>query len=292
MNRVLIVGCGDIGRRLARRWGEEGVPVSALARSSRSARRLEELRIAPIPGDLDEPETLAGLPTKGALTYYLAPPPGGGDSDPRVKAFLGSIPRREEPEKIVYMSTTAVYGDLRGGWATEETPTAPRTARGRRRLDAENAFLAWGRERNVPVVILRVAGIYGPGRLPIEKVRGGAPVLLDSESPYSNRIHSEDLARICVAAGRRGRGGAVYNVSDGRPGTIAEYYCAVADRLGVPHPPKVTMSEARRAMSGEMLSYLSESKRIDNRKLLAELRIALLYPTLESGLAASMGEEN
>ena len=292
MNRVLIVGCGDIGRRLARRWQEEGVPVCALARSSRSARRLEGLGIAPIPGDLDEPATFALLPTKGALAYYLAPPPEGGDSDPRVQAFLDRIPPGEEPEKIVYMSTTAVYGDLRGGWATEETPPAPGTARGRRRLDAEDAFRAWGRERTVPVVILRVAGIYGPDRLPIDKVKGGAPVLAEHESPYSNRIHSEDLARICVAAGSRGRGGAVYNVSDGLPGTIAEYYCAVADLLGVPRPPAVTLAEARRVMSGAMLSYLSESKRVDNRKMLAELGVTLLYPTLESGIAASMGEGN
>jgi nucleoside-diphosphate-sugar epimerase len=291
MNRLLIVGCGDIGRRVARLWQEEGVPVSALARSPQSARRLKGLGIETVAGDLDEPATLAGLRTKGALAYYLAPPPGGGDSDPRVQAFLDRIPPGEEPEKIVYMSTTAVYGDLRGRWATEETPPAPGTARGRRRLDAENLLLAWGRVRNVPVVILRVAGIYVPCRLPVEKVRESAPVLAESESPFTNRIHSEDLARVCVAAAKRGRPGAVYNVSDGRPGTMAQYYCAVADLLGIPRPPAVTMDVARRVMGGEMLSYLSESKRVENRKMRAELGVKLLYPTLESGLAASLGGE-
>jgi nucleoside-diphosphate-sugar epimerase len=290
VDRVFIVGCGDVGRRLARLWQEEGVPVSALARSPQSARRLEGLGIEPVAGDLDEPATLAGLPTKGALAYFLAPPPRGGDTDPRMRTFLSGIRFGEEPEKIVSMSTTAVYGDLRGGWATEETLPAPGTARGRRRLDAENASSAWGRERNVPVVILRVAGIYGPGRLPVEKVREGAPVLAESASPFSNRIHSVDLARVCVAAAKRGRAGAVYNVSDGRPGTIAQYYHAVADLLGVPRPPAVTMDEARRLMGGEMLSYLSESKRVDNRKMREELGVNLLYPTLESGLAASLGE--
>jgi nucleoside-diphosphate-sugar epimerase len=244
-----------------------------------------------VAGDLDEPESLAGLPTKGALAYYLAPPPGRGETDPRVRAFLGCIPPGEEPETTVYMSTTAVYGDLRGGWATEETPPAPSAARGMRRLDAENVLLAWGRQGGVPVVILRVAGIYGPGRLPVEKVREGAPVLAGSDSPFSNRIHSEDLARVCVAAARRGTGGAVYNVSDGQPGTIAQYYCAVADLLGVPRPPTMTMAKARRVMSQEMLSYLSESKRVDNRKMREELGVALLYPTLETGLAASLGGE-
>ena len=286
MDRVFIVGCGDIGRRLARLWGEEGVPVSALARSPQSAHRLEALGVVPVTGNLDEPATLVRLPTKGALAYYLAPPPEGGDSDPRVRAFLDRIPPGEEPEKIVYMSTTAVYGDLRGEWATEETSPAPGTARGKRRLDAENAFCAWGRGKNVPVVILRVAGIYGPGRLPVEKVREGAPVLAESESPFSNRIHSEDLARICVAAAKRGRAGAVYNVSDGNPGTMAQYYDAVADLLGVPRPPVVTMDEARRVMGGRMLSYLSESKRVDNRKMREELEVVLRYPTRESGLAA------
>ena len=292
MNRVLIVGCGDIGRRVARLWREEGFPVCALARSSQSARRLEVLGITPVAGDLDEPESLAGLPTKGALAYYLAPPPGRGETDPRMRAFLECIPPGEEPETIVYMSTTAVYGDLRGGWATEETPPSPSAARGMRRLDAENALLAWGRQGSVPVVILRVAGIYGPGRLPIEKVREGAPVLAGNDSPFSNRIHSEDLARVCVAAARRGTGGAVYNVSDGQPGTIAQYYCAVADLLGVPRPPTMTMAEARRVMSQAMLSYLSESKRVDNRKMREELGVTLLHPTLETGLAASLdGEE-
>ncbi|HBX43903.1 MAG TPA: NAD(P)-dependent oxidoreductase [Deltaproteobacteria bacterium] len=287
MNRVFIVGCGYIGLRVARLWEDEGASVSALARSPESARPLEERGIAPVQGDLDEPATLVGLPIKGTWAYYLAPPPERGDADPRMRAFLDRIPPGEEPEKIVSMSTTAVYGDLHGEWATEETPPAPATARGRRRLDAERAVLSWGRQRGISVVILRVAGIYGPGRLPLDKVRKRTPVLAGSESPCSNRIHADDLARVCVAAAKRGRGGAVYNVSDGQPGTISQYYCAVADRLGVPRPPEVTMSEARRVMSEAMLSYLSESKRVDNRKMREELGVELLYPDLDSGLAAS-----
>ncbi len=292
MNRVFLVGCGDIGLRVARLWGEDGVPVFALVRSPESARRLGDLGITPMVGDLDDPATFAGLPTKNALVYYLAPPPNRGDTDPRMLAFVDHIPPGEEPEKIVYMSTTAVYGDLRGGWATEETPPAPGTARGKRRLDAENTLLVWGRVKNVPAVILRVVGIYGPGRLPYGKVREGAPVVAENESPFSNRIHSEDLARVCVAAAKRGGAGAVYNVSDGLPGTITRYYYAVADQLGVPRPPVVTMDEARRMMSEGMLSFLSESKRVDNRKMLTELGVVLLYPTLESGIAASMDEED
>ncbi len=209
-----------------------------------------------------------------------------------MRAFLSRIPSGEDPDKIVYMSTTGVYGDLGGGVATEETPPSPGTSRGKRRLDAESALLAWGRERSVPAVILRVAGIYGPGRLPIEKVRKGTPVPAENDSPFTNRIHSEDLARICVAAGRRGKGGAVYNVSDGHPGTITQYYNAVADLLGVRRPPAVTMAEARKALDKAMLSYLGESKRVDNRKMLQELGVELLYPDLETGLAASRQDDD
>ncbi len=140
-------------------------------------------------------------------------------------------------------------------------------------------------------MILRVAGIYGPGRLPVEKVRKGGPVLAESEAPASNRIHSEDLARVCVAAAKRGGAGAVYNVSDGEPGTITQYYFAVADLLGLPRPRAVTMPEARRVMSKEMVSYLTDSKRVDNRKMREELGVTLLYPTLEAGLAASLEEK-
>lgn len=288
MDRVLIVGCGDIGRRVARLWSARGVEVFGLARSPRTAARLSRQGIVPVPGDLDARETLRGLPTRGALVYYFAPPPAEGETDPRARAFAEAVPGAYVPEKLVCMSTTAVYGDLKGGWATEETPAAPETDRGRRRLDAENVFLAWGRERNVPVVVLRVAGIYGPGRLPVEAIRRGTPVLEEADSPYTNRIHAEDLARVCMAAGERGPGGRIYNVSDGVPGTITEYYYAVADRLGLPRPPAVGLAESRKVLSPGLVSYLSESRRIDSRRMREELDVALLYPTLASGLAASL----
>ncbi|MDA8121044.1 MAG: SDR family oxidoreductase [Deltaproteobacteria bacterium] len=282
---ILIIGCGDIGCRVAKLWQEEGASVSAMARSSRSARRLEPLGILPVGGDLDDPASLRGLPVNGSILYYLAPPPDTGETDTRMRAFLASLPPGNDPSRFVYMSTTGVYADMRGGWVTEETPANPETDRGKRRLDAENSVLSWGRTRNVPVVILRVSGIYGPGRIPVERVRAGAPVLSRDEAPFTNRIHSEDLARICVAAAKRGKGGSVYNVSDGNPGTITQYYNAVADRMGLPRPPVVTMAEARRTMSEAMLSYLSESKRVDSRKMREELGITLRYPDLASGLA-------
>ncbi|MGE5190069.1 MAG: NAD-dependent epimerase/dehydratase family protein, partial [Gemmatimonadota bacterium] len=190
MDRVLIVGCGDIGRRVARLWGARGAAVLGLARSPAAAARLSRLGIAPVAGDLDDRGTLRGLPTRGALVYHFAPPPAEGTTDPRTRALVEAVPGGEEPETLVYMSTTGVYGDLKGGWATEETPPAPETDRGRRRLDAEDVLRAWGRARTVPVVVLRVAGIYGPGRLPVESIRRGTPVLDAAISPYANRIHA------------------------------------------------------------------------------------------------------
>ncbi len=291
MDRVLIVGCGDIGRRVARLWTARGAAVSGLARSPAAADRLSRLGIAPVPADLDDPRTLRGLPTRGALVCYFAPPPERGTDDPRARAFADAVPAGEAPAKLVYMSTTAVYGDLGGGWATEETPAAPATDRGRRRLDAENVLLAWGRERGVPVVVLRVAGIYGPGRLPVEAIRRGTPVLDAAEAPYTNRIHADDLARVCVAAAERGRGGRIYNVSDGIPGTITEYFHAVADRLGLPRPRTVGLAEARKLLSPALLSYLSESRRLATRRMREELGVALLYPTLAAGLEASLDDD-
>jgi nucleoside-diphosphate-sugar epimerase len=288
---VFIAGCGDVGARVAKLWAARAAAVAALARSGESAERLSRLGIAPVPGDLDDPASLRGIPSRGAFLYYFAPPPEGGETDPRVRAFLAALSRGEEPARAVYMSTTAVYGDNRGAWVTEETPAAPATARGKRRLDAERAFFGWGRERGVPVVILRVSGIYGPGRLPVEAVRRGAPVVREGEAPWTNRIHADDLAAVCVAAMERGRDRAVYNVADGSPGTITQYYNAVADLLGLPRPPAVSMEEARRAMSPGMLSYLSESRRLDARRMREELGVTLRYPDLAAGLPSCLGTE-
>ena len=290
--RVFIAGCGDIGGRVAGLWRAKGAKVLALARSEETAARLSRSGIEPFRGDLDDPASLALVPARGCLLYYLAPPPATGETDPRARTFLAALRGGEEPAKAVYMSTTAVYGDNGGAWVTEETPPAPASARGKRRFDAEGVFLAWGRERRVPVVILRVSGIYGPGRLPVEAVRRRAPVVREDEAPWTNRIHADDLAAVCVAAADRGRDGAVYNVSDGIPGTITQYYNAVADLLGIPRPPAVTMAEARKVMGPGMLSYLSESRRLDVRRMREELAVTLRYPDLAAGLPSCRPKEN
>jgi nucleoside-diphosphate-sugar epimerase len=286
ISSVFIVGCGDIGVRVAQLWQTRGVTVSGLARSTANRMRLEAKGITAVPGDLDDVRSLSALPTHNALIYYFAPPPEGGSADPRMEHFLDAIFPDRLPHKIVYLSTSGVYGDHQGGWVNEDTPPNPRTLRAKARLAAETALLDWGRVRDVPVVILRVGGIYGPGRLPIERIKQGQPVVRREEAPYTNRIHADDLGQVCVAAAEHGAKRRIYNVCDGEYSTMSDYFNAVADRLGLPRPPQISLSEAQRTLSPEMLSYLNESRRMDNRRLREELGVTLLYPTLETGLAA------
>ena len=291
MKNILIIGCGDIGRRTAALWQARGAHVAGLARSEAGDARLAQLGIQPLPGDLDRPASLATLPYRSTLLYYFAPPPPEGTTDPRLRALLHAIPADAAPEKIVYISTTGVYGDSHGDWVDEESPVNPQAARSRRRLDAETALRAWGTEHKVPVVILRVPGIYGDGRLPLDAVRAQRPVLDEGESGYTNRIHADDLARVCLAAAERGRADRIYNVSDGNPGSMTSYFNTLADTLGVARPPVVSRAEAQKIFSAGMLSYLNESRRISNRRMLEELGVELLYPTLEAGLAASLAKD-
>jgi nucleoside-diphosphate-sugar epimerase len=151
-------------------------------------------------------------------------------------------------------------------------------------------FTEWGSLRKVPIVILRVTGIYGPGRFPVSQLQTGQPVLNEAEGALTNRIHIDDLARICLAAGEKGADGDIFNVSDGHPTTMTHYFNAVADFLGYPRPPQVSMAEAAQVMSPLMLSYMTESRRLDNSKMLRNLGVKLLYPDLESGLAHDKGE--
>jgi len=281
---ALIVGCGDIGVRVARLVRADGRRVAAVARSPKSAQRMKGEGIEPVAADLDRPESLVGLPTAGRQIFYLAPPPGGGPVDTRMRNFCQALEQLQAPAKILYMSTSGVYGDCGGRQVDETTPVNPQTSRAKRRLDAETRLQEWGQANGVPIVILRVTGIYGPGRLPIARIRQGHPVLAEEDSPPTNRIHADDLAVVCVAAAQRAGDGEIYNVSDGQPGTMTGYFDAVADLLDLDRPPRVSLAEARQVMNPMMMSYLSESRRMNNHKMLRELAVELQYPDLEAGL--------
>jgi nucleoside-diphosphate-sugar epimerase len=290
MTSIFIVGCGGVGTLVARRWLAQGARVQALARSKQTASRLAEEGIVAIVGDLDHSSGLSGLPLAGAWIYYFAPPPGRGVTDPRMAAFVAALEGGGEPPAgVVYISTSGVYGDCQGAWVDEAREPAPQADRARRRLDAEQQLRSWGRRSGVKVVVLRVGGIYGPDRLPLARLQQGLPVLRPDQSPYSNRIHIDDLVAACLAALERGRPDAIYNVCDDAPSSMTDYFFAVADAMGLARPPTIGMDEARRVMSPAMLSYLTESRRLVNRRMHDELGIVLQYPDLARGLAALGG---
>jgi nucleoside-diphosphate-sugar epimerase len=287
---MLIVGCGDVGRRLAADAHDRGEPVFCIVSSPASARGLLEGHLHSVAVDLDAAApALAGEWDQREI-FYLAPPPSSGDGDPRMRRFLGALPTTG-PHRIVSVSTTGVYGDCQGAWVDEQRPPNPQTDRARRRYDAERQLSAWHDAGRGEFVILRVAGIYGPGKLPLERLRKQVPMIGADDAPWTNRIHIDDLVAVCRAAMSHGRDTEVYNVSDGNPGNMREYFDRVADRYGLPRAPLITLAEARAALSPGMLSYLGESRRLDNRKMLAELGISLRCPTLDDGLSACHAED-
>ncbi|MFV2055791.1 MAG: SDR family oxidoreductase [Thiohalomonadales bacterium] len=284
MRKILICGYGDIGARVAQTWKDRHAQVCVLCRTDPVLKDSQKT-IKWLSWDLDKLSHEKTL-SLADIVYYFAPPPATGDKDTRIGAFLSSL---APPKKFVLISTSAVYGDCGGAWVTEAAETQPISARGKRRLDAEQISRDWCDRNGVEVVILRVPGIYGPGRLPIERIKKGLPVLQAAIAPYTNRIHCADLAQVCVEVALQDVAG-IFNVCDGEPGNMSQYFFAVADAYGLPRPAEVDMEQAKRQLSAGMLSYLSESRRMDNRKLLQQTGYQMLYPNLAAGLAACLAE--
>ncbi len=291
-NRVFIVGCGDIGRRVARLWQQTSLPVTGLVRSNNSMQYLRQQNISPLLLDLDKspidhaPDPEPGLVLDQALVYYFAPPPKTGEEDTRMAHFLQLLDSRRPPARLVYLSTSGVYGDQAGRLIDEETPPRPVAPRARRRYFAEQAVRQWGEAQQVPVIILRTGGIYGPGRLPLKRIRDQIPIIHEHLAPATNRIHADDLAPACVAAAQKGRAGRIYNISDGAQNNMTEYFNAIADYFDLPRPPTIDWDEAEKQLSPGMLSYLRESRQLDNRRMREELGVQLQYPNLLEGLAS------
>ncbi len=291
--RVLIIGCGDVGQRAARVLGQ-GRRVRLLALTS-SAERVDELRaqgITPLLGDLDQPRSvqrLAGLATR---VLHLAPPPsvdapGSAPRDPRTRALVKALMQRAAPLALVYGSTSGVYGDRQGAWVHETDAVMPRTARARRRVDAEATVFGWGRTVGVRSTVLRIPGIYGldrEGGTPRERLQRGTPVLNHGDDVYTNHIHADDLARACVLALWRGRPQRCLNVSDDTELKMGDYVDQAADLFGLPRPPRVALDVAKATLPAMLLSFMSESRRLDNRRMKSELGLSLRYPTTAQGL--------
>lgn len=283
MSEVLIIGCGALGERVAASLLRVGDKVQALVRKPAHAEALRERGVDAYAIDLDKGvSALSGL-TSPQVLFHFAPPPPRGVEDSRSRTLLQALPETWRPQRVVLVSTTGVYGDCAGEWVDEQRPPAPKADRARRRLDAEAVWRDWSETHRVPLAILRVAGIYGPDKLPLTRLRSGEPVLMESESPWSNRIHIDDLVSACLAAGERGEG--IYNACDDQPSNMTDYFNQVADAVGLPRPPQISLEEAREQLSAGMLSYLAESKRLSNRRLRGELGVVLRYPGLREGLA-------
>ena len=283
----LIIGCGYLGRRVAQAWQAADRTVTGVVRTPASAEALRGVGIEALLADLDRPP-LPPLPLAGSALFLFVPPPAEGEQDSRVAALLRACVGDQRPARMVYLSTTGVYGDCAGAWVDEQRPVAPQVPRALRRWDAEQRLRQWARATGGDLVILRVAGIYGPGKLPLARLRRGEPMIGEAQAPYSNRIHVDDLVQVCLAAMARGRPGAVYNVSDGHPTTMTDYFNRVADLAGLPRPPLIDLEQAAGALSPGMLSSLRESRRLDNRRLREELGVTLRYPTLAQGLPACL----
>ncbi|HEY5673565.1 MAG TPA: SDR family oxidoreductase [Malonomonas sp.] len=290
MQDVTIIGCGDIGRRVGNHMIKQGRQVLALSRTQENAEKLQAEGFATLLGDLDYQEDTPEIALHCSQVFYLVAPQGGGKSDYRMLNFCRCLNTQNKPQKLVYISTSGVYGDCGGAVVTEETPINPMTARAQRRASAESQLREQAVKLGFELVILRVTGIYGPGRLPVARVMQGHPVLKPEEASFTNRIHSLDLVQVCLAAMARGEDGDIYNVCDGQESTMTEYFTAVADLHNLPRPKQISMAEAEREMNPLMLSYLKESRRMSNRKLIEKLGIELRYPTLAAGLQAC-GEE-
>ncbi len=286
---MLIVGCGDVGRRVARLAAQRGEALLCVVRSGDSAAACATDGLTAMAVDLDHAAPAASDLAAHGDIFYLAPPPPAGAHDGRMQRFLGALPTASA-QRIVYISTTGVYGDCGGAWVDETWPTNAQVDRARRRLDAERQLLAWRDAGHGEVIILRVAGIYGPGKLPLARLRQQVPMVGEDDAPWTNRIHIDDLVAVCAAAMARGRDGEAYNVSDGNPGNMRDYFDRVADLFGLPRAPLISLSEAQETLSPGMLSYLGESRRLDNGKMRRELGIELRYPDLQHGLQSCLVE--
>ena len=297
--RVLIIGCGDVGLRVVRSLngpqGGSGRPrVLALTSSPTRVPQLRGAGVMPLLGNLDDAATLARLAGVATRVLHLAPPPGEREVgprwwlDPRSTALARALRRRTLPQSLVYASTSGVYGDCAGDWVPESRPVAPATPRAQRRVNAERAMRHLGRA-GVPVSILRVPGIYAPDReggTPEARLRRGTPVLAEPDDVYTNHIHADDLARACMLALWRARAQRIYNVADDSQLKMGDYFDFAADLYGLPRPPRVQRSTAQEQLPLSLLSFMGESRRLTTTRMARELRLRLRYPTVREGLQA------
>lgn len=288
--RVLVVGCGDVGMRAASLLAGR-VRLLALTSSPQRCGALRAAGITPLVGNLDDVASVRRLAGLAQRVLHLAPPPSdqgpAWTTDPRTRALVRVLSRRALPRSLVYGSTSGVYGDCGGDWVNETRAVQPHTARATRRVHAEASVRAYGQRTGVACTVLRIPGIYAPDReggTPEARLRRGTPVLCAQDDVYTNHIHADDLARACMAALWRGRPQRVYNVSDSHHLKMGDYFDLAADLYALPRPPRVSRSVAQEQLSPMLLSFMGESRRLNNQRLLSELGVRLRYPCVAQGL--------
>jgi nucleoside-diphosphate-sugar epimerase len=286
--RLLIIGCGDVGQRVVR--AQRHVRVVALTSSPERVAVLRAQGVTPVVGNLDAAASLQRLAGWATRVLHLAPPPLQGSTDPRTLALTRMLMRRTAPRSVVYGSTSGVYGDCAGAWVDESRMVKPITPRAQRRVDAEARVRHLGRLRSstVRVTVLRIPGIYAPDReggTPRERLLRGTPVLAREDDVFTNHIHADDLARACQLALWRGKPQRTYNVNDDSQMLMGDYFDMAAGLYGLPKPPRISRPQAQTELPAMQLSFMSESRRMVNTRMKRELRLQLRYPDTTSGLA-------
>jgi nucleoside-diphosphate-sugar epimerase len=280
--RLLVLGCGDVGLRLARRFSGR-VRIFGVVRRAESAGAVRAAGAVPLRADLDRPGAAARIAGLADRVVHSAPPPADGVDDPRTRRAIALLHRSR---RWVYLSTTGVYGDCAGERIDESRPVSPRNDRAVRRVAAEDRLRRHATRSGARVSILRVPGIYAADRLPIERLQRGTPALAAPDDVYTNHIHADDLAAIAFVAALRGGPGRTYHASDSGQMRMGEYFDAVADAYGLPRPARLPREQLKAAVSPMLYSFMSESRRLSNRRLRDELRVRLRYPSVASFLAA------
>lgn len=285
MRRLLIVGCGDVALR-AMPYLQDRFRVFALTHSPERIAQLRARGIEPIPGDLDQAASLHRVAGIAHDVLHCAPPPGRGNRDSRTTHLIAALSKGKSlPRRLVYISTSGVYGDCGGAMIDETRRVNPQSSRARRRVDAEQQLRGWGRRNRVSVSVLRAPGIYAEDRLPLARLREGMPALRAEDDCYTNHVHADDLARLLVAAMRYGAACRMYNASDDSRIKSGDYFDIVADQFGLPRPPRISRGDAADRLSPVSLSFLSESRLLVNQRIKRELRFVFRYPTVAAGVA-------
>ena len=277
---MVVLGCGDVGLRFARAFSDR-LRIVGVVRRDEARAGVRDAGARPLRADLDDRRALRRLAGLGPYVLHAAPPPAEGRDDPRTRHAVAAMRRGRY---WVYLSTTGVYGDCGGARFDETRPVAPRNDRAVRRVAAEGALRDRAAAGAIRATVLRVPGIYAAERLPLERLSRGTPALLDDDDVYTNHVHADDLARIAFVALLRGRSQRTVHAVDDASMKMGEYFDAVAHAYGLPPPPRLPREALRAAVSPMLWSFMSESRRLDNRRLRRELRVRLRWPTVEAFL--------